>query len=70
MGQTECQKLADRFVKKAAAGLVDVKFYVAGEEAASEQVCREINRLYDAVDDGNFVPLEFGDSRKTAKTTA
>ena len=60
MGMTECQMLAEVFEKKATAGLVDVKFYVAGE-AASEQVCREINRLYKAVEAGDFAPLDFAD---------
>jgi hypothetical protein len=63
MDMTECQKLADRFKEKAAAGLVDVKFYVAGE-AASEQVCREINRLYEAYENGDCVDLDFDDSHK------
>lgn len=61
MEMTECQKLADNFAKKAAAGLVDVKFYVGSNEAASEQICREVNRLYEAVDNGDFVPLDFAD---------
>lgn len=64
MDMTECQKLADRFVKMAAAGLVDVKFYVAAEEAASEQVCREVNRLYQAVENGDCVDLDFLDRTK------
>ena len=64
MEMTECQKLADRFEKKAADGLVDVKFYVAGE-VASEQVCLEINRLYDAVENGDCAHLDFKDSHKS-----
>ena len=61
MVMTECQKLADLFEKKMAAGLVDVKFYVAAGEAASEQVCGEVNRLYAAVDNGDFLMLDFED---------
>ena len=58
-----CQKLAARFEKKAAEGLLDVKFFVSNvAEAASEQLCREVNALYDALEGGESAPLDFKDS--------
>ena len=45
MDKTECQKLAERFASMAAKdGLLDVKFYVAGE-VVTEQACREVLSL-------------------------
>lgn len=61
MEKTECQKLAERFEKMAQDGLLDVKFYAAGE-AATEQVCREVNRLYQAMEQGELAELDFKDS--------
>jgi hypothetical protein len=61
MENTECQKLADRFAAMAKDGLLDVKFYVAGEVAA-EQACREVNRLYEALDNGESSELDLKDS--------
>lgn len=61
MEKTECQKLADRFASMAKDGLQDVKFYVAGE-VAPEQACREVNRLYDALDSDESADLDFKDS--------
>jgi hypothetical protein len=62
--KTECQKLADRFDRMAADdGLWGVKFYVSGE-AALEQVCAEVNAMYEAVDMGEFVALDFKDSNR------
>ena len=56
----QCRSLADRFREKQRAGLVDVKFYLRNKsEAASEQICREVNALYDAIDRGEFAPLDF-----------
>ncbi len=63
--KTECQKLADRFEKLAGEGLLDVKFYVAGSEAVTEQVCREVNRLYDALEHDEFAELDFKDSYRS-----
>jgi hypothetical protein len=64
MVKTECQKLSDRFAEKAAGGLVDVKFFVRNpDEAVHEQVCKEVNRLYEAVDRGDVVDLDFNDGR-------
>lgn len=61
MEMTECQKLAERFEKMAQDGLLDVKFYASGE-AAAEQVCREVNRLYQALEQGEFADVDFKDS--------
>jgi hypothetical protein len=62
MEKTECQKLADRFASMATKdGLLDVKFYVAGE-VVTEQACREVNRLYDALDRGESSDLDFKDT--------
>lgn len=59
---SESKKLAARFDKKAADGLVDVKFFVRNpDEATTELVCREVNRLYDAVDRGEAEVLDFKD---------
>ncbi len=64
MVKTECQKLVDRFAAKAASGLVDVKFFVRNpDEAVHEQVCQEVNRLYEAVERGDVADLDFNDSR-------
>ena len=62
----ECQKLAARFETKAAEGLLDVKFFVRNpDEAMTESVCREVNRLYEAVDRGEAEPLDFKDGSAT-----
>jgi hypothetical protein len=61
MEKTECQKLSGRFKAMEDTGLIDVKFYVGGE-AMAEQVYREVNRLYDAVEKNEFVELDFQDS--------
>lgn len=60
---TEALKtLAARYEKMAANGLVDVKFFLGNAgEATTEQVCREVNALYEAVDRGDCEPLDFGD---------
>ncbi|WP_441280535.1 hypothetical protein [Tardiphaga sp. 862_B3_N1_1] len=64
MTKTECQTLAERFEKKALAGLVDVKFLVSNpSEADAELVCEEVNRLYAAIEQGEFRPLDFNDAR-------
>jgi hypothetical protein len=63
---TETQKLAGRFESLAnLKGMLDVKFYFSGE-ASSEQVCEEVNRLYQAVDKGEFAVLDFKDSYRKA----
>ena len=64
MSQPECHSLAKRFEAKALAGLVDVKFLVSNPgEADAEQVCEEVNQLYNAIDRGEFRPLDFNDAR-------
>ena len=61
----ESQALAARFEKKAAEGLMDVKFFVRNhDEAMTESVCREVNRLYAAVDRGEAESLDFKDGLK------
>lgn len=61
----ETTDLAARFNEMAAAGLVDVKFFVRNQdEAVSEQVCAEVNRLYEALERGESVLLEFKDSNR------
>ena len=61
----ECNTLAARFDKMAAAGLQDVKFFVRNmDEATTEAVCKEVNALYSAVDRGEEVPLDFRDSTR------
>jgi hypothetical protein len=57
-----CDLLAARFEKKAADGLLDVKFLLQANEATAEDICHEVERLYVAMDDqGKFKPLDFGD---------
>jgi hypothetical protein len=65
MEKTECQKLKERFSAKADSGLVDVKFFVVNpSEALGEQVCGEVNALYEAVARGDVKELDFNDSRR------
>ena len=63
---SESEKLAMRFRKMAAeGGLVDIRFYLKNvDEAATEQVCQEVNRLYRAADEVRIAPLNFKDSYK------
>jgi len=62
MENNQCQELAIRFEEKAARGLRDVKFFLHNiEDVETEEVCREVNRLYAAMDAGKFEPLDFGD---------
>lgn len=57
-----CQDLANRFKTKAAAGLLDVKFYIQNrEEAGPEEVCHEVVGLYEAIDAGKAEALDLGD---------
>lgn len=59
----ERYKLADRFEKMAADGLLDVKFFVRNtDEAAAESVCNEVNELLDAVARGEATVLDFKDA--------
>jgi hypothetical protein len=63
---SECGRLADRFRKMAEQdGLLDVKFFLSnGAEAAAEQVCHEVNAMYQALDAGEARPLHFGDTKR------
>ncbi|MDE2013605.1 MAG: hypothetical protein KGJ75_11825 [Alphaproteobacteria bacterium] len=66
MSNTPCDVLAERFEKKAADGLIDVKFFLQSHDGMvldKEEVCAEVNRLYDAVEAGKAKPLDFGDLR-------
>jgi hypothetical protein len=59
----DCDALSQRFDQKRKEGLLDVKFFVRHhDEATHEAVCREANRLYDAVDAGEAEVLDFKDS--------
>lgn len=63
--QSPGAKLAARFEKMAADGLVDVKFFVRNiDEASPDSVCEEVLRLYEAVDRGEEFELDFGDSTR------
>lgn len=56
------QQLAGRFDKKAAAGLVDVKFYLSGAaEATTDEVYEDVNALYEAFEREDCRPLDFND---------
>lgn len=63
MGDTEMtyeqQALCDAFKDAKARGLVDWKFFfsAAGGEAPSDDVCREINQVERALNNGDFLPL-------------
>jgi hypothetical protein len=62
---TEFGHLADRFRKMAEGGLVNVKLFLSNAaEAATEQVCQEVNEMYRAVDEGRLTKLDFDDSYK------
>ena len=64
-GNEQSEKLALRFEKKAKNGLLDVKFYVRNrEETSVEQVCTEVNMMYDAIERGELSPIDLGDSHK------
>lgn len=59
----ERENLAARYGYMAANnGLVDVKFFLRNAgEATTEQVCREVEALYAALDRGDSEILDFGD---------
>lgn len=63
--KNSCDILAERFAKKAASGLRDVKFFLQNsDDAGAAEVCEEVNRLYDAMEDPSRVkPLKFNDLR-------
>jgi hypothetical protein len=56
--------LAERFAKRAAAGLKDVKFCLQNvDDVQVAEVHEEVNRLYAAIEAGKVEPLKFGDLR-------
>ena len=53
------QLLAERFEKKTAEGLVDVKFFLRGaEEATTDEVYDDLNSLYAAFERGDSVQIK------------
>lgn len=59
---SERNSLDARYAKMKACGLVDVKFLLGNTaEATSEEVCREVNAMYAAVDRNDMKSLDFGD---------
>ena len=60
----ETLKLTSRLSTMAADGLLDVKFFVRNpDEAMAESVCREANRLFEAVERNEAAVLDFRDGR-------
>ena len=69
MDNGACHELAELFRKKAASGLLDVKFYLqTRDDAEVESVCKEVLDLYRAMGERAFEPLDFGDLRWKAAT--
>ncbi len=64
MADTRCDALAMRFAALATdEGLVDVKFYASNvQEAATEQLCAEVESIYAAYERKEFEKLDFNDS--------
>jgi len=60
----QCQALAQRFQRMAVEeGLVDVKFFLRNlDEALKNQVCGEVEAVYEAFEAGDCAPLNFRDS--------
>lgn len=68
MESNSCNKLAARYEKAAENGLVDVKFFLKNlDEALKEDVCREVEAVYEAFEGGSFAPLDFADSKRPAR---
>lgn len=66
VSMSERNSLDARYTKMKAEGLVDVKFLLGNPaEATSEEVCREVNAMYAAVDRGDCKSLDFGDRSGT-----
>lgn len=58
----EHSSLAARYESMKANGLVDVKFLLSNPaESTSEEVCREVNAMYEALERGDAKALDFGD---------
>jgi hypothetical protein len=54
MVKTAKQSLAERFERKTAEGLVDVKFFLRNvAEATTDQVYEDLNNLYEAYERGD-----------------
>lgn len=60
---SERKTLADRYARmQAEEGLVDVKFLLSNAaEATTDEVYREVNAMYEALDRGEAKDLDFGD---------
>ena len=61
MNTIECQNLAGLVQTKVHAGLKDMKFFLGNDDAGTEEVCQEVNRLYQAIEAGAYEELDFGD---------
>jgi len=63
MSVNACDQLAALYKKKAANGLIDVKFFVSKNigDVAKEVVCAEALRFDEAVERGDTAPLDFND---------
>lgn len=65
-----CQALTDRFLWMASEGLIDIRFVLSDlNRATKEQVCREVEYVYEALDAHQCVPLDFQDSYRSDKIT-
>ena len=59
---TERASLDARYATLKADGLADVKFLLGNPaEATREELCREVNAMYDALDRGESKLLDFSD---------
>jgi len=62
VNENACEAVAALYKEKEAAGLIDVKFFVDDAyKATREVVCREVLRLEDAVNKGDYEELVFND---------
>jgi hypothetical protein len=56
------ESLANRYANMKLEGLVDVKFLLRNrDEATTEQVCREVEAMYAALERGDSKVLDFND---------
>ena len=62
----EYDKLSRGYAKqREQEGLTDVKYFVRNTDATvTEDVCRDVNRLHEAVAKGHSITFRFDDSRK------
>ncbi|HEX7873040.1 MAG TPA: hypothetical protein VF475_09025 [Sphingobium sp.] len=60
---SERKTLSDRYARmETEEGLVDVKFLLSNTaEATTDEVCFEVNAMYEALDRGESKVLDFGD---------